>query len=376
MMLGVLVLALAYALLVWVHHIWWDDPLKACSRSARPRHSFCIITRVRNYAEWIPEWIEYHRLLGASKIFIVDDCSQDNGLTQRVLTFYQSLKYVKVWEDVGPPVQPHCNDTGRTPHEEALFSFAFTYASRVCDWVAAIDVDEYISFDDTRINVSSVPLHKSIISTLSAQPNPWYKLAWWILLGHGLVNKPPGLMIDNFYNGSYVVGHHKTIARSCAVSQWKFSLWPTRWASNKCEKAYLASFPDGKQTANLEGTRDASGRLVSAAPMFLKHFVFRSHEEYMRGRGGTATSSNNGKSPWFNNTRAWANGEFHDNDGRVLLRVRGEGTLGAPFTAQLARLVEQRLRKRKLPFSELRINLSEPVRAELIRTLATNLVAE
>jgi hypothetical protein len=183
MMLGVLVLALAYALLVWVHHIWWDDPLKACSRSARPRHSFCIITRVRNYAEWIPEWIEYHRLLGASKIFIVDDCSQDNGLTQRVLTFYQSLKYVKFWEDVGPPVQPHCNDTGRKPHEEALFSFAFTYASRVCDWVAAIDVDEYISFDDTRINVSSVPLHKSIISTLSAHPNPWYKLAWWVILG-------------------------------------------------------------------------------------------------------------------------------------------------------------------------------------------------
>jgi hypothetical protein len=90
----------------------------------------------------------------------------------------------------------------------------------------------------------------------------------------------------------------------------------------------------------------------------------------MRGRGGTATSSNNGKSPWFNNTRAWANGEFHDNDGRVLLRVPSEGTLGAPFTAQVARLVEQRLRKRKLPFSELRINLSEPVRAEPIRTLA------
>jgi hypothetical protein len=330
------------------------------------KHAFCIITRVRNYAEWIPEWIEYHHLLGASKIFIVDDCSQDNGLTQRVLQFYHSLEYVEFWEDVGPPVQPHCNDTGRKPHEEALFSFAFTHARQVCDWVAAIDVDEYISFDDTRINVSSVPLHKSIISTLSAQPNPWYKLAWWILLGHGLVNKPPGLMIDNFYNGYFEGGHHKTIARSCAVSQWKFSLWPTRWASNKFEKAYLASFPDGKQTGSLEGTRDASGRLVSAAPMFLKHFIFRSHEEYMRGRGGTARTSNNDMSPWFNNTRAWENGGSG----------RGAGTLGALFTAQVARLVEQRLRKRKLPFSELRINLSEPVRAEPIRTLATKRVAE
>ncbi|MFO0003288.1 MAG: hypothetical protein ACK559_19375, partial [bacterium] len=89
--------------------------------------------------------------------------------------------------------------------------------------------------------------------------------------------------------------HHKTIARSCAVSEWRFSLWPTRWSSDKCEKAYLASFPNGKQTASLEGTRDASGRLVSAAPMFLKHFIFRSHEEYMRGRGSTARTSNNDK---------------------------------------------------------------------------------
>ena len=324
------------------------DCLVRCN--ARAQHPFCIITRVRNYAEWIPEWIEYHHLLGASKIFIVDDCSQDNGLTQRVLQFYHALKYVEFWEDVGPPVQPHCNDTGREAHEEALFSFAFTHASQVCDWVAAIDVDEYISFDDTRINLHSVPLHKSIISTLSAQPNPWYKLAWWVLLGHGLVNKPPGLMIDNFYNGYFDGGHHKTIARSCSVSEWKFSLWPTRWLSNKCEKAYLASFPDGKQTAGLEGTRDASGRLVSTAPMFLKHFIFRSHEEYMRGRGSTARTSNSDKSPWFNNTRAWENGASH----------RGEGTLGAPFTARVARLVQQRLRKRKLPFLELRINLLVP----------------
>ena len=87
------------------------DCLVRCN--ARAQHPFCIITRVRNYAEWIPEWIEYHHLLGASKIFIVDDCSQDNGLTQRVLQFYHALKYVEFWEDVGPPVQPHCNDTAR-----------------------------------------------------------------------------------------------------------------------------------------------------------------------------------------------------------------------------------------------------------------------
>jgi hypothetical protein len=270
----------------------------------------------------------------------VDDCSQDSGLTRRVLKLYRSLGYVEFWEDLGPPLAPgvrHCNDAARQPHEEALFAFTFRQAKRDgCDWVAAIDVDEFISLDDNR----TVP-HASVFSTLSSQPNPWYNLAWWVLAGHGLTTKPPGLTLDNYRRGYLNIKHHKTIARSCAVDEWAYSLWPTRWSSRACQKLF------GRPLAKLDGVRDAAGRLVSAAPMFLKHYMFRSREEYMRGRGSTARTSNNDKSPWFNNTKAWERGD-----------TLVTGTIGSQFTAKLAQRVAERLRKRDLPYAELHISLA------------------
>jgi hypothetical protein len=42
-------------------------------------HTLCVITRVRNRASYLSEWVDYHRLLGVDHFYVVDDCSDDYG---------------------------------------------------------------------------------------------------------------------------------------------------------------------------------------------------------------------------------------------------------------------------------------------------------
>jgi len=39
----------------------------------------CIISRVKNVAYLLPQWLEYHHLVGVDQFFIINDCSNDDG---------------------------------------------------------------------------------------------------------------------------------------------------------------------------------------------------------------------------------------------------------------------------------------------------------
>lgn len=56
-------------------------------------HKVCIITRVKNSAYFLPQWIEYHVLLGIDKIYIVNDCSDDDDRVCNYI-FYTNLRSI------------------------------------------------------------------------------------------------------------------------------------------------------------------------------------------------------------------------------------------------------------------------------------------
>ena len=45
----------------------------------RYKNKICLLTRVKNVAYLLPQWLEYHIASGVDHFYIVNDCSDDNG---------------------------------------------------------------------------------------------------------------------------------------------------------------------------------------------------------------------------------------------------------------------------------------------------------
>lgn len=293
------------------------------------KHEFCVITRVKNSAEWIPEWIEYHRILGASRFFIADDCSDDNDETVRVLNYYQKLGFVQYYTNVS--VHP-CNIPDRQPHEELLINHTFHEAKQAqCDWVAMIDIDEYIALLD------GVEAQGGIQHLFRSSMLPYLKLGWWTIGSDGYESKPPLLTSEAYRKGIFEAYHSKTIARASIVKDWAISLWPTEVEPHAaCLKADVQRWQtDDRETRNI--TFDGKTDKIPVAPIILKHYVYRSWEEYMRSRGAKPKTSNSDANPWYNNIDRWLKGNFTTFE------------LAPEFTAEMARQVRAALRSRRLP---------------------------
>lgn len=287
----------------------------------------CIITRVKNYAEWLPEWIEYHHLLGVDKLFIVDDCSTDGNATQQILDVYAGLGYVQYWYQV--------RSCAHKTNEQIYFKFAFQKAkSAGCEWVAAIDVDEYISIAEQCESETLPPL----VDFLNQAGSPWQPLGWWIIGPNGHEHKPAGLMIENFKLGRLSTIHTKTIAKSSIVLEWACSLRPT-----KVERPYARMLKLWKlqwpQHKIMRMTVDGKDIDMFKGCLYLKHYIYRSWEEYRRGRGSTKIVASGNKSPWYNNRTVWESGAAYD-----------VAEIGKHVTTLLAGQVRRQLCGRRMQF--------------------------
>lgn len=63
-------------LMQWVHKSHHEN-----SQTLRDSYKkkICLLTRVKNVAYLLPQWIEFHIASGVDHFYIVNDCSSDNG---------------------------------------------------------------------------------------------------------------------------------------------------------------------------------------------------------------------------------------------------------------------------------------------------------
>jgi hypothetical protein len=197
------------------------------------KYDFCVIPRVKNSAEWLPEWIEYHKLLGAERFFIADDCSDDNGETVKVLEYYSSLGFVEHYTNVS--VHP-CDVPGRSRREELLISYVFKKAKEAqCDWVTMLDIDEYITILDGFE-------HKGGIRRIfQASLLPYLKLGWWTAGSDGHELKPNKLTMESYRRGIFEDYHTKVIARPLPWRSGRCRCSPPNWPiiSNACWDPFI-----------------------------------------------------------------------------------------------------------------------------------------
>ncbi|KAM0879782.1 hypothetical protein ACQ4PT_034009 [Festuca glaucescens] len=118
----------------------------------RERKLICACTMVRNVAKFLPEWVRYHAAVGVEKFFLYDNASEDDLADQ-----VSSLNSAGI--DISTVAWPW------TKTQEAGLSHCAASNQPFCQWMAFIDVDEFIfSPNWNKVEKPSKSLLESVVS--------------------------------------------------------------------------------------------------------------------------------------------------------------------------------------------------------------------
>ena len=165
-------------------------------------YKLIVITKVKDEAGCIKEWIEYHKLVGVEKFIIFDNESTDN--LKEVLQPYINSGEVEYKYVVG----------NLRAFQVGVVNKAIKKYRNKTKWIAVIDADEFI----VPVGYENIP---DAISAIEADlGKKLYALAInWVMYGYsGHKVKPEGLVIENFTKSGGINAHIKSIVNPRAVS--------------------------------------------------------------------------------------------------------------------------------------------------------------
>lgn len=148
-----------------------------------------VLAIVKDESAYLAEWLEYYSLLGVDKIYIYDNESSDSLM--EILKPYIDSGFVEYlyWpgERQQLPAYQHCIDTHKFDTK----------------WLAVVDLDEFI-----------LPIRDgNIADYLKKLPKSVGQVATpWLYFGsNGHVDKPDGLVIQNYTKSATKVWNRKSI---------------------------------------------------------------------------------------------------------------------------------------------------------------------
>lgn len=131
----------------------------------------CII---KNEAEYMPEWLEYHLLVGFEKFYVYDNESTDN--IKQILQPYIDSGIVEYTYWPGTAMQMPAYRDCVEKHRNETF------------WLAVIDIDEFI-FPDSGNVAKSLYSFENYAAVV---------LQWLVYGDNNIQKKEPGLVIERF----------------------------------------------------------------------------------------------------------------------------------------------------------------------------------
>ena len=103
----------------------------------------CIHTVAKNENRYLPEWLEHHRKIGVDHFFIYDNNTKDGEVVDDSAA---DVTVIKTWRDVCFSGIQHI----------IMQDFYYSDYTKEYDWVAFIDVDEFIMCDDIKTCLDDV----------------------------------------------------------------------------------------------------------------------------------------------------------------------------------------------------------------------------
>ena len=285
-------------------------------RNESDQYQICAISRVKDSAYLVPQWLEYHITAGVDFFFIADDCSNDRGKTKFWIAFYVYFGYVQGFH--------YQNCSNHVPDENRVFSNIFLFAKRKCKWIIVFDVDEYITPTTAFItkNQSSLPrgIHGMNCSfnikdvMFGMESSPVYRLPWYLMSTHGLKHRPSGLIVDSYTYGQFNP-HIKTLIQSNLVVEWGFSHHPRQLVQPigniiiGNESLYLDHYVRDpfvhkadmivlRKKDNISST-DCQ---IPTGPLYLRHFNLLAWDDFVSIRGSRRVNSDGKPNFWIQNS--------------------------------------------------------------------------
>ena len=207
----------------------------------------------RDEAHYLPEWIEFHRLLGIERFFLYDNFSEDEHL--RVLRPYvrDGVAHTQDW--------PLFGDQQRRAYDHCL-------AERRGEarWIVFVDLDEFL------FSPAGRPLPE-LLSDYEDAPGVCVARREFMMSGH--LTRPEGLVIENYVRAR--------ILRPDRAVPFKSIVDPSRTAH--CVNSHHFAYRDGALAVDEKGAamrppwRD---RTVPCERLRVNHYFTKSVEEAKR----------------------------------------------------------------------------------------------
>jgi hypothetical protein len=166
----------ALILICWEdHEFWGSDDDGRRTRPRPPGHYLAACAIYRDEADYLAEWVEFHRLVGFERFYLYDNLSTDHHL--EVLDPYvkEGIVVLHEWPQY--------------PGQFAAYDHCVANYGDECRWIGFFDVDEFL-FSPTFRPVSE------LLSEYEQWPGVGVNVPRFGTSGHR--TKPDGLVIENY----------------------------------------------------------------------------------------------------------------------------------------------------------------------------------
>jgi hypothetical protein len=204
----------------------------------------------RNEAAHLREWIEFHRIVGAERIFLYDNGSSDEHFEVLAPYLEDGTVVVYDWPSRDRPQEPAYDDCLARHGPESR-------------WIAFIDLDEYLFS----------PLLQPLPEILREfEPYPAVVASWCMFGTSGHETKPRGLTIENF--------DHRKDYPPGSIEQVKSIVDPVR--TSRALSGHRFAYREGEAVnENHEVKEGRAPREVSFERLRVNHYAHRSRQEYL-----------------------------------------------------------------------------------------------
>ena len=185
----VLLFTSPYLIINWLLRLFYATTIgywNTCRILKRERkmdfsHEVSIVAIAKNESLYIREWVEYHRIIGITKIYLYDNESADN-----------TLQLLQPYIDCGLIEYSYIPGIGR---QLDAYNDAITRHKQDCRYMAFIDLDEYIMPEKRQLITDVVK------RVLSKKNNAAGIALNWCLYGNsGHKSRPEGLITESYIN--------------------------------------------------------------------------------------------------------------------------------------------------------------------------------
>lgn len=212
-----------------------------------------ICTCIKDEQDYLREWIEYHLRIGFNHIYLYED----NGSKPHkdiVDLFPDTVNLFPIDVVKNEPVTVE-------QRQMQMYVYSMRTIGDMYDWIAFIDADEFIDFEEGWNLERLLSEHDSF---------PAIMLSWMLYTANGRIEKPTGNVIDSYPNPNIVVDYNKI---------WGDVQWTFKSIVNTKRYQGFKHIHWAHGAVNMNGSTKKELRVFKKA--WIRHYYTKSWEEWV-----------------------------------------------------------------------------------------------